>query len=136
MVREMLVMQTVLHASKKMIESLKPILERGIKENMRLKFNGEGVLRIADLGCGTGRNTLLAVDTIVRALQCSFGKEEMPELQVYFADLPSNDFNLLFQMMPARSSFAAAVCGSHFRRLFPQKTLHFCHSSASLHWIS
>ncbi|XP_057868355.2 indole-3-acetate O-methyltransferase 1-like [Cryptomeria japonica] len=81
----------------------------------------------------------------------------MPELEGYFADLPSNDFNMLFRTLPppqqgftdadgngvcdinpvaARSYFVAAVCGSHFKRLFPQKSLHFCHSSASLHWIS
>ncbi|GLJ28374.1 hypothetical protein SUGI_0558280 [Cryptomeria japonica] len=139
------------------IQALKPILERSIYENMRFKFNGGSIFRIADFGCGTGRNTLLVVDTIVRALQCSFEEREMPEFEVYFTDLPSNDFNSLFQTLSpprqsftdgdgngvcdnnpvaATSNFARAVCGSHFRRLFPQKSLHFCHSSNSLHWIS
>ncbi|XP_059076995.1 indole-3-acetate O-methyltransferase 1-like [Cryptomeria japonica] len=113
----------------KMVQALKPILERSIHENMRFEFNRRGILRIADFGCGTGQNTLVVADTIVRALQCSLEEREMPEFEVYFTDLPSNDFNLL-------SYFAAAVCGSHFKRLFPQKSLHFCHSSASLHWIS
>ncbi|GLJ28229.1 hypothetical protein SUGI_0554490, partial [Cryptomeria japonica] len=36
----------------------------------------------------------------------------------------------------ARSYFAAAVCGSYFRRLFPRKSLHFCHSFFSLEWLS
>ncbi|XP_057868367.2 indole-3-acetate O-methyltransferase 1-like [Cryptomeria japonica] len=141
----------------KMVQALKPILERSIHENMRLEFNRGGIFRIADFGCGTGRNTLVVADTIVRALQCSLEEREMPEFEVYFTDLPSNDFNLLFRTLPPpqqgftdtdsngvcdinpvapRSYFAAAVCGSHFKRLFPQKSLHFCHSSASLHWIS
>ncbi|GLJ28373.1 hypothetical protein SUGI_0558270 [Cryptomeria japonica] len=141
----------------KIVEAMKPILERSICENMRLKFNGGGKFRIAEFGCGTGRNTLVVADTIVRALQCSLEERQVPEFKVYFTDLPSNDFNLLFRLLPplqqgfpdadgnrvcdnnpvaSRSYFAAAVCGSHFRRLFPQKSLHFCHSSTSLHWIS
>jgi len=35
-----------------------------------------------------------------------------------------------------RSYFASAVAGSHYGRLFPRQTLHFCHSSLSLHWLS
>jgi hypothetical protein len=86
---------------------------------------------------------------------------DVPEFQVYFADLPSNDFNTLLRTLPprladdmtvgdgktaaaldednppaSRSYFAAAVSGSHYRRLFPRQTLHFCHSSISLHWLS
>lgn len=139
----------------KMVRAVKPILEHAIHENMRLEVNGGGIIRIADLGCATGGNTLLVADTIVRAVQSSLGEVEQPEFEVYFVDLPSNDFNSLLRMMPpiqqdfsspvndgdinpmaARSYFAAAVCGSHFRRLFPRKSLHFCHSSLSLQWLS
>ncbi|GLJ28232.1 hypothetical protein SUGI_0554550 [Cryptomeria japonica] len=139
----------------KMVRAVKPILERGIHENMRLKLNEGSIFRIADFGCATGWNTLLVADTIVRAVQCTIAEGEEAEFVVYFVDLPSNDFNSLLRMMPptqqvcayaendgdnnpvaARSYFAAAVCGSHFRRLFPRKTLHICHSSLSLQWLS
>uniref|UniRef100_A0A0D6QUI2 Uncharacterized protein n=1 Tax=Araucaria cunninghamii TaxID=56994 RepID=A0A0D6QUI2_ARACU len=153
-------------AQRKIVQTVKPILERLIYENtsLELLFGGGGVFRIADLGCGTGTNTLLVADTIVKALQCICTRNrnsttEMPELQVYFSDLPSNDFNSLFRMLPpwrsgggdadadkdteshlkplaTKSYFAAAVSGSHFGRLFPRKSLHFCHSSTSLHWLS
>ena len=131
------------------------ILERGICENIRHSMsNMEGIFRIADFGCGTGKNTLLVADSVVSAVQRSLHEEEeeMPEFEVYFIDLPSNDFNSLFRILPphreegsavvdknplsGRSYTAAAVCGSHFRRLVPRKSLHFCHSSASLHWLS
>ncbi|XP_057854874.2 uncharacterized protein LOC131064661 [Cryptomeria japonica] len=66
-------------------------------------------------------------------------------------DLPSYDFISLFQMLPLpregyinadkngvaiRSYLAAAVCGSHFTRLYSQNSLHFRHYSVSLHGIS
>ncbi|XP_057832431.2 indole-3-acetate O-methyltransferase 1 isoform X2 [Cryptomeria japonica] len=138
-----------------MIRVVIPILEGAIYEKMRVKLNGAGIFSIADFGCGTGGNTLLVADTIVRAVKCSLGEGEEPEFEVYFADLPFNDFNSLLRTMPrtqqayadaehdgdtnpvATGSYvAAAVCGSHFSRLFPRKSLHFCHSSLSLHWLS
>ncbi|GLJ51772.1 hypothetical protein SUGI_1100100 [Cryptomeria japonica] len=75
----------------------------------------------------------------------------MPEVEVNFMDLPSYDFISLFQMLPLpregyinadkngvaiRSYLAAAVCGSHFTRLYSQKSLHFRYYSVSLHGIS
>ena len=122
-----------------------------------------GVFRIADLGCATGINTLLVADTIVTAVKLTFIRHsvDVPEFQVFFADLPSNDFNTLFRTLPplredetstgltapeaqydqikspaTRSYFSSAVSGSHYRRLFPRQTLHFCHSSTSLQWLS
>ncbi|GLJ26836.1 hypothetical protein SUGI_0524260 [Cryptomeria japonica] len=74
----------------------------------------------------------------------------MPEVEVNFMDLPSNDFISLFQMLPLprdcyingdkngvaiRSYLAVDVCGSHFTRLYSQKSLHFGHYSVSLHGI-
>ena len=84
-----------------MVRAVKPILERSIHENMNLKVNEGGIFRIADFGCSTGGNTLLVADTIVRAVQSSLREGEQPEFEVYFVDLPSNDFNSLLRMMPA-----------------------------------
>eukprot|EP00253_Pinus_taeda_P023841 PITA_23841 len=150
----------------KMLEALKPILEHGISQNLRTIMNtGAAVFRIADLGCATGMNTFLAADTIVTAIKSTFTRHSMdvPEFQLYFGDLPSNDFNTLLRTLPPflagdmtvgdakavtaaahgerkpparRFYFAAAVSGSHYGRLFPRQSLHFCHSSVSLHWLS
>ncbi|XP_057832428.2 indole-3-acetate O-methyltransferase 1-like [Cryptomeria japonica] len=84
----------------KMVRAVKPILERSINEEMRLKLSEGGIFKIADFGCATGWNTLLVADTIVRAVQRTFGEGEEPEFEVYFVDLPSNDFNSLLRMMP------------------------------------
>jgi hypothetical protein len=63
-----------------------------------------GVFCMADLGCTMGINTLLSVDTIVRAVKIAFNHHSMdvPEFQVYFVDLPSNDFNTLLRTLPPR----------------------------------
>jgi SAM-dependent methyltransferase len=145
----------------KLVLAIKPLLEHSIYNNVSSVMGMKGldnVFRIADLGCATGMNTLLTADTIVKAVKLTFIQHSMdvPEFQVYFADLPSNDFNTLFRTLPplkgadgitaaahneekpptTRSYFASAVSGSHYGRLFPRQTLHFCHSSMSLHWLS
>eukprot|EP01018_Ginkgo_biloba_P003402 Gb_02311 [translate_table: standard] len=152
-----------------MAEAMKPVLESEIGENTRVEWlRGleRGVFRIADLGCATGVNTLLAVDTIVNSLKQICIRHSMgrvPEFQFYFNSLfkmltpmtsislfngfittrlyPSDGYNngccLTGAPRPvSRSYVAAAVTGSFYRRLFPRQNLHFVHSSVSLHWLS
>ncbi|KAI5647604.1 hypothetical protein M9H77_33609 [Catharanthus roseus] len=106
---------------------------------------------IADLGCSSGPNTLLAVSNIIKTVEKrrrSLGHKS-PEYQIYLNDLPNNDFNNIFkslsnfkeklakQMGPGFGScFFSGVPGSFYGRLFPTKTLHFVHSSYSLMWLS
>ncbi|KAG6603956.1 Salicylate carboxymethyltransferase, partial [Cucurbita argyrosperma subsp. sororia] len=61
-----------------------------------------------------------------------------------------NDFNSLFKSLPSFHQnlkthignhdlgpcFFTGVPGSFYNRLFPRATLHFVHSSYSLHWLS
>ncbi|XP_052177387.1 indole-3-acetate O-methyltransferase 1 [Diospyros lotus] len=111
---------------------------------------------VADLGCSSGTNTIYIVDVIVKhvikryeAVGC-----EPPEFSAFFSDLPSNDFNTLFQLLPPlasnggsmeeclaapnghRSYFAAGVPGSFYRRLFPSRSVDVFYSAFSLHWLS
>ncbi|KAK2978456.1 hypothetical protein RJ640_023714 [Escallonia rubra] len=59
------------------------------------------------------------------------------ELQVFFNDHVSNDFNTLFASLPPnRQYFAAGVPGSFYDRLFPASYLHIVHSSYALQWLS
>ncbi|XP_019196856.1 PREDICTED: indole-3-acetate O-methyltransferase 1 [Ipomoea nil] len=113
---------------------------------------------IADLGCSCGGNTVYIIDVIVKHMveryEASGGGEEAPEFSAFFSDLPSNDFNTLFQLLPPmanngggsmeeclastthRSYFAAGVPGSFYRRLFPKKSVDVFYSAFSLHWLS
>ncbi|XP_038993729.1 salicylate/benzoate carboxyl methyltransferase-like [Hibiscus syriacus] len=84
------------------------------------------------------------MDTITSI--CQQQHWESPELHALLNDLTHNDFNTVFRSVPALSArlkedimgrcFIARVAGSFYGRLFPSKTIHFVHSSYSLHWLS
>ncbi|XP_028774653.1 jasmonate O-methyltransferase-like [Neltuma alba] len=109
-------------------------------------------LGIADLGCSSGPNTLSIIRDIFESIQKISQKIHQPasELRVYLNDLPTNDFNSIFRALPdflmslwpetepgsSPSIFMGAYPGSFYGRLFPNSSLHFVHSSYSLHWLS
>ncbi|XP_062164490.1 probable jasmonic acid carboxyl methyltransferase 2 isoform X2 [Alnus glutinosa] len=106
---------------------------------------------IADLGCSSGPNTLSVISEIIDVIYskcCHLGRPP-PELRISLNDLYSNDFNDIFGSLPAFYNrlkeekgtglgpcFISGVPGSFYGRLFPSKSLHFVHSSSSLHWLS
>ncbi|CAN6446027.1 unnamed protein product [Victoria cruziana] len=111
----------------------------------RLQIPPEGTtIRVADLGCSVGFNTLHAMQTVVDAIvakikssSSSHGDDQNYEFQVCFNDRIGNDFNTLFQLLPPnRQYLMAAVPGSFYSRLFPRNSIHYFNSSFSLHWLS
>uniref|UniRef100_A0A7N0UDZ6 S-adenosylmethionine-dependent methyltransferase n=1 Tax=Kalanchoe fedtschenkoi TaxID=63787 RepID=A0A7N0UDZ6_KALFE len=99
--------------------------------------------RIADLGCSTGPNTYLAVETIVEAVEQRFKSEPgldsppTPEIEVLFNDTPLNDFNTLLRCLPPeRRYYATAAPGSFYGRLFPKASIQMAYSSCSICWLS
>ncbi|XP_077241200.1 gibberellic acid methyltransferase 2-like [Tasmannia lanceolata] len=118
----------------------KPLILQGIK-SMKL-FEGDMSLRIADLGCATGYNTLATIELVVESLRRRYHNKHNhePEFEAFFSDLPSNDFNLLFRSLPMlhdnKKYYAAGVPGSFYNRLFPKGKLHIAVSLSALHWLS
>ncbi|CAL4909932.1 unnamed protein product [Urochloa decumbens] len=104
-------------------------------------------LAIADLGCATGPNALLMVSDAVEAVLAESRNNKAgagappPQLHVFLNDLPANDFNAVFRLLPS-SPLAAAGClvsawpGSFYGRLFPDDSLDYVVSSSSLHFLS
>ncbi|XP_072997635.1 gibberellic acid methyltransferase 2 [Typha latifolia] len=120
----------------------KPFLSKAIR-SMKL-FADEASIRIADLGCATGHNTLSTMELVVQNLKQQYEEQcgHAPEFEAFFSDLPSNDFNSLFQSIPfvndriKRPYFAAGVPGSFYNRLFPRGQIHLAVSLSALHWLS
>ncbi|XP_071703366.1 probable methyltransferase TCM_000336 isoform X2 [Rutidosis leptorrhynchoides] len=113
-------------------------------------------LGIADLGCSCGHNTLSTIQEMVQTIDETtqkFMNIPPPEYRVYLNDLPTNDFNAIFKILPnfyndlnkerrlqghkvISSVYIAGYPGTFYGRLFPDKCLHFIYSSYSLHWLS
>ncbi|CAH1413591.1 unnamed protein product [Lactuca virosa] len=113
-------------------------------------------LGIADLGCSSGQNTLSTIRDMVEAIDKTAGKlhnTPPPEFRIHLNDLPTNDFNATFKILPDfhqalnhqrrhrspnhnSSVYIAGYPGTFYGRLFPDKCLHFIYSSYSLHWLS
>ncbi|KAL2612938.1 hypothetical protein R1flu_024630 [Riccia fluitans] len=165
---------------------VQPVLQAAI-HRMELPSR-QGVVRIADLGCSSGPNTITHMNLIVNTLVSRYAAAKAsavaaapqqqlttttsspssnslscsrrasggaPEFEVYFADLPSNDFNSLLKhisrdhhsryhqrdvratgTVSSSGYFSSCVAGSFYGRLFPRASIHVVFSSFSLHWLS
>ncbi|KAL9262114.1 putative methyltransferase [Drosera capensis] len=117
-------------------------------------------LVIADLGCSSGPNTLSIIGELYQAVvdvaRGSTGTAQ--QFVVYLNDLPSNDFNSIFEALPQFYTdldqqrcndsvagderedrfpvFVAAFPGFFYGRIFPNKSLHFVYSSLGVRWLS
>ncbi|PKI65591.1 hypothetical protein CRG98_013984 [Punica granatum] len=128
----------------------KPILLAAIRSMRLFAREDEGShscsIRVVDLGCATGYNTLATVGMVVESLRERYIGELgfEPEFEAFFSDLPSNDFNSLFRSLSGMDSnekkprryFVAGVPGTFYRRLFPGGKLHVAVSLSALHWLS
>ncbi|GMI80544.1 jasmonic acid carboxyl methyltransferase [Hibiscus trionum] len=134
------------------ISMVKPLLAESIIELYSAMPSAE-CLKIADLGCSAGPNTLLVVSEIIDIIDetCQRLKRTPPCLQAFLNDLAGNDFNAIFTCsLPSfyeslekekgtkfgNNCFVAGVPGSFYGRLFPPSSLHFVHSSYAIMWIS
>lgn len=101
-----------------------------------------GVVRLADLGCAQGRDSLAPIATAVAALRA----RTRADLDVVHTDLPSNDWAELFRVVehdPAsylaghRTDVHPSVVGrSFYERLFAPATISLAWTASTLHWLS
>jgi hypothetical protein len=123
-----------------------------------------GPLHIADLGCSTGRNSISYVNLIVKCITDRYNKAAdetsghvttcMPEMLVFFIDLPANDFYNLIQLLASKAEndddsigvngvevrranyFSTTMGGSFYNRLLPKESMHFVISTWAVQWMS
>jgi len=95
--------------------------------------------RISDLGSSQGSNSIPPVSKIIEVV-----RERCPGIpvSVLHNDLPTNDFQALFEVVHSRESFThqfddvyVAACGqSYYRPMSPPGDLHFVIALTTLHW--
>ncbi|KAJ9186550.1 hypothetical protein P3X46_002109 [Hevea brasiliensis] len=133
----------------KIISVGKPVMEEAILGILCTHIPES--IGIADLGCSSGPNALRVILEILDIIntKCQDLGCQSPEFRVSLNDLPWNDFNSIFRLLPTLyhkikeekggrfgPCFISAMPGSFYGRLFPSRSLHFVHSSSSLHWLS
>lgn len=131
------------------ISMVRPTLEESITD-LYCSIQPE-CFTMADLGCATGPNTLFLVSEVIDIIELTRQRMNLspPSLQVFLNDLPGNDFNTIFELLPSfhkkleedrkdifGQCFIAGVPGSFYGRLFPTNSLHFFHSCYALMWLS
>jgi indole-3-acetate O-methyltransferase len=130
---------------KGVVDASKEMVTEGIKDKLDFKSLGfdssNDTFRIADFGCSVGPNTFFAVENIVKAVEhkhhAQFNNSPPLAFQVFFNDVPTNDFNTLFKTLHSnRKYFAAGLPGTFYGRLLPKSTLHFAYSSYCSQWLS
>lgn len=125
------------------INAAEELLRKEIHKRLDLTKRTFSSFTVADFGCSSGPNTLLAVDIIIQALLHKFSSSmanvKTPEFQVFFNDLSHTDFNALFALLPPQSQrpyFLAGVPGSFYGDLFPKASINLAYSSCALCWLS
>ncbi|XP_057456029.1 S-adenosyl-L-methionine:benzoic acid/salicylic acid carboxyl methyltransferase 3-like [Lotus japonicus] len=134
----------------KVISLTKPIREEAVTSLYRSTFPRS--LAIADMGCSSGPKTLFVVSETIKVVEmlCQELNLKSPEYKVFLNDLPGNDFNNIFKSLDNFKEklsdevksriigpcYFYGVPGSFYGRVFPNQSLHFVHSSYSLHWLS
>ncbi|CAI9091411.1 OLC1v1026442C1 [Oldenlandia corymbosa var. corymbosa] len=137
------------------LRKVKPILEECIQQLLRDMKETDlpnNCIKVADLGCCSGPNTFLTIQLMIKSIDKTWSKisnTKLPTIQYFLNDLVSNDFNLVFKGLPrvyenlekengrkCGSFLIAAMPGSFHGRLFPDSSMHFLHSSYSMHWLS
>ncbi|KAI9111265.1 hypothetical protein K1719_017677 [Acacia pycnantha] len=133
----------------KVMSITKPIRDEAIRSiyNEQLPKS----LAIADLGCSSGPNTLFMTCELIETVEMLFRElnHESPEYIIFLNDLPCNDFNNIFKSLECfKQNLSTRVVGgigkcyisglpaSFYERILPTSSLHFVHSSYSLHWMS
>ncbi|XP_074313376.1 putative jasmonic acid carboxyl methyltransferase 2 [Silene latifolia] len=126
-----------------------PIIDERIRE-VYITLRPE-CLMMADMGCSSGPNAFQVVSRIINATDEASRSinRQCPQFGVFLNDLPGNDFNAMFKLLPnlnqdlqeAKGSscgpcFVSGIPKSFYGRVFPDKFLHFVHSSYSVHWLS
>ncbi|XP_057522443.1 probable jasmonic acid carboxyl methyltransferase 1 [Amaranthus tricolor] len=131
----------------------KPLIKYAIRSLLSNDNNTHflEIFNVADLGCGVGSSPISFISYVIDTINeiykdLKLDNSQVPKINMWMNDLPSNDFKLLFQNLKKleeskgddciTSCLFMGVYGSFYNRLFPQNFLHLVHSNYALHWLS
>lgn len=103
-------------------------------------FTDSGAIAFLDAGSSEGANAIYAYNRLLEQLRT----HTPAPVQLYFDDLPTNDFNHLFFNLYGEGNlafsseevYAAAIGGSAYRRLLPPRTLHLATTFNALGFLA
>ena len=117
-----------------------PLLTRAV-ESVPLPGPGE-VFHVADYGVAGGHNSVEPIRTVIDLIRRRTSADLA--LSVFHTDLPTNDFDSLFELLSSPDGyswgvpnvFAYAEGKSFYERLFPDSQIHIGWNAIAVHWIS
>ncbi|MBN9671423.1 hypothetical protein [Roseibium aggregatum] len=121
----------------KAIEAVLPFLDQAAQG---LPVTGSGPVCLADFGCSEGRNS---IEVMQRVLASLLPRTDRP-VQTIHSDLPTNDFSKLFlnlrpegrPVFDCNRVFSAAVGGSMYDQLLPDRSLHLATTFNAIGFLS
>ncbi|CAF4519021.1 unnamed protein product [Rotaria sp. Silwood2] len=110
-------------------------IEKAVEQH-NVSLNPIDIFFIVDYGCSQGANSVVAIQTIIQAIQRKYGTITSDKICTVLNDLPSNDWLTLFQTF-ARLSFSCLASGkSFYEQILPSNTVQFGYTSTAIHWLS
>lgn len=118
-----------------------PHLENAVR-SIELDLGDHAVV-IADYGSSQGKNSMLPMETAIKGLRQRLGSSR--PILVFHIDQPSNDFNVLFEVLHADpnryalddpSVFSAAIGRSFYGSVLPPGSVTLGWSSFAAVWLS
>lgn len=118
-----------------------PHLEKAVR-SIELDKGDQAVV-IADYGSSQGKNSMPPMQTAIKGLRQRLGSRR--PIFVFHIDQPSNDFNVLFEVLDADPNryaqddpnvFPAAIGRSFYKSVLPPGSVHLGWSSYAAVWLS
>jgi hypothetical protein len=99
--------------------------------------SNSSLIIISDYGSSHGLNSFHVIKTIIDYLRETNKLTDNQQILVVHNDLPTNDWNSLFEVLEEKKEYHGVASGkSFYEQCLPDNCLSIGYSSASLHWLS